>query len=246
MAIFKTLANFNGANGSRPGGALIIDAAGDLFGTTSLGGAAGEGTVFELAAIGGGYASAPTTLASFTGGAYTGPRSYLFADAAGDLFGTTSGIQMNGATSGNLGTVFELGRTASGFASTPITLVAFNNTDGNTPYGGLIADAAGNLFGTTNLGGTRSDGTVFEIARTAGGYASTATVLVSFNDTDGSAPSGSLLADAAGDLFGTTSLGGANGTGSVFELARTAGASPAHRPRWSASITCTGSCRMAL
>ena len=89
-----------------------------------------------------------TTLVNFDGTnggspAYAG----LFADAAGDLFGTTAG---GGAQS--LGTVFEIAKTASGY-STPTVLVSFNGTDGATPYAGLIADAAGNLFGTTYGGG---------------------------------------------------------------------------------------------
>jgi len=62
------------------------------------------------------------------------------------------------------------------------TLVNFNGTDGETPYGVLIAHAAGDLFGTV------SDGSVFEIAKTTGGYASTPTILVNFNDYDGETP----------------------------------------------------------
>jgi uncharacterized repeat protein (TIGR03803 family) len=118
--------------------------------------------------------------------------------------------------------VFEIIKTAHGYASTPITLVSFNETNGRLPEGTLIADAKGDLFGTTAQGGTNGDGTVFEIAKTATGYASTPTTLVSFNGTDGAAPLASLTADAKGDLFGTTSQGGTNGDGTVFEIAKTA------------------------
>jgi hypothetical protein len=86
----------------------------------------------------------------------------------------------------------------------------------------LIADANGNLFSTTFSGGANDSGTVFEIAKTAGGYADTPTTLVSFcalaNCADGAAPSAGLLADAKGNLFSTTSVGGANGRGTVFEV----------------------------
>ena len=86
------------------------------------------------------------------------------------------------------------------------------------PDRSLIADAHGDLFGTTVRGGANGDGTVFEIAKTAHGYASTPTTLVSFNGTNGADPTGSLIADAHGDLFGTTEVGGANGDGTVFEI----------------------------
>jgi uncharacterized repeat protein (TIGR03803 family) len=97
-------------------------------------------------------------------------------------------------------------------------LVSFNGADGAQPEGSLIADAHGDLFGTTASGGANDLGTVFEIAKTAHGYASTPTTLVSFNGTNGANPHGSLIADAHGDLIGTTADGGANGDGTVFEI----------------------------
>ena len=205
----------NGGNGISPEAGLTTDAAGDLFGTTEAGGAFGDGTVFEIARTSGGYASTPTTLVSFKGSNGSLPYSGLIADASGDLFGTTKG----GGTSID-GTVFEIVRTSSGYASTPTVLANFNYADGANPDAGLIADAAGNLFGTTNSGGN-GDGTVFEIARTSSGYASTPATLASFNLTNGSGPVASLIADAAGDLFGTTQSGGANMDGTVFELTGT-------------------------
>ena len=82
--------------------------------------------------------------------------------------------------------------------TTLITLVSFNGANGAGPSGDLIADANGNLFGTTSGDGANNDGTVFEIAKTATGYASTPTTLVSFNGANGRAPEGSLIADANG------------------------------------------------
>jgi len=69
------------------------------------------------------------------------------------------------------------------------TLVSFDIADGENPQGGLSADAAGDLFGTTNAGGANGDGTVFEVAKSGNGYASTPTTLVSFDATDGYDPS---------------------------------------------------------
>ena len=80
--------------------------------------------------------------------------------------------------------MFEIANTATGYASTPITLVTFNGAgNGATPGASLIADAAGDLFGTTESGGADGDGTVFEIANTATGYAATPTTLVTFTGT---------------------------------------------------------------
>jgi T5SS/PEP-CTERM-associated repeat protein/uncharacterized repeat protein (TIGR03803 family) len=213
-----TLVSFNNTNGENPEAGLIVDAAGDLFGTTSDGGAGGYGTVFEIAHTGGSYASTPTTLVSFNHTDGTYPFGGLIADAAGDLFGTTWGGGANGD-----GTVFEIANTGGSYASTPATLVSFNNTDGANPYGNLAVDAAGDLFGTAGFGGANGDGTVFEIANTGGTYASTPTTLVNFNGADGAYPLAGLIADAAGNLFGATSEGGANGDGTVFEIAKTGG-----------------------
>ena len=171
-----------------------------------------------------------TTLVSFNNTDAL-PYSGVIADAAGNLFGTTS---LGGADFS--GTLFEIAtstETSTGYASTPATLVSFNDTDGYEPVGGLIADAAGDLFGTTEGGGMYGDGTVFEIAKTSTGYAGTPTTLVSFNDTtanEGAVPQAGLIADAAGDLFGTTSIGGEYGDGTVFELVNNGGGS--YRTRW--------------
>jgi hypothetical protein len=202
MPTLTTLVNFNSGGGIGPGGNLLADAAGNLFGTRAGGGANNDGMVVEIANTSTGYASTATTLASFsstTGG--TPVNAGLIADAAGNLFGTTS-------YDGSFGTVFEIANTGTGYATTPITLASFNGTDGTAPFGNLIADAAGAFFGTTEEGGANGDGAVFEIANTSTGYASTPIALVSFNLTDGYAAESGLIADAAGDLFGTTAEGG--------------------------------------
>jgi uncharacterized repeat protein (TIGR03803 family) len=249
LVSFCALANC--ADGANPTGGLIADAKGNLFGTTGNGGAnvapgAFGGTVFEIVnnAQGRGheadrrnhrhpgpdYASTATPLASFCALANCAdgalPRGGLIADADGNLFGTT---YTGGASDG--GTVFEIVKTASGYASTVSTLVSFcalaNCADGATPNAGLIADAKGNLFGTTFGGGANGRGTVFEIFKTASGYASSPTILASFcalpNCADGAGPQADLIADAKGNLFGTTSAGGAgNNGGTVFEIVNNA------------------------
>ena len=174
-----------------------------------------------------------TTLVNFNGTNGWWPVAGLIADASGNLFGTTfyggAGFipPPEDPSTPDLccwpvdaanGTVFEIVKTASGYASTPTTLVSFNGSDGMFPASGLIADAEGNLFGTTSGGGANGQGTVFEIAKTADGYASAPTTLVSFNGTNGASPEAGLIADRSGNLFGTTMEGGAYNDGAVFEV----------------------------
>ena len=210
-AILTTLTNFNGASGQFPNAGLSADAAGDLFGTTATGGAYGYGTVFELVNNGGGGYT-PVTLLSFSSTpGVAGSDSGVIADAAGDLFGTIP----SGGGAGD-GAVFEL--VNNGGAYTAVTLLSFNGANGALPFACLIADAAGNLFGTTASGGANGDGTVFKIAKAGAGYASTPNTLFSFDGANGAGPVSGLIADTAGDLFGTTPSGGAYGYGTVFEL----------------------------
>jgi len=141
----------------------------------------------------------------------------VIGDAAGDLFGTTAGGGANGD-----GAVFEIPKTASGYGSETILYSFTGGADGANPVAGLIADTAGDLFGTTAGGGSIGDGAVFEIPKTAAGYGPE-TVLYNFGGSgDGASPVAGLIADAAGDLIGTTAKGGANGDGAVFEIPKTA------------------------
>lgn len=206
------LVSFDGTNGYYPLSSLIVDTNGNLFGTTEYGGAYGYGNVFEIAKTTSGYAD-PTTLVSFDGTTAAYPFAGLIADANGDLFGTTA----NGGTLGD-GTVFEVAKTTSGYATTPAILVSFDGTDGANPNAGLIADANGSLFGTTEDGGASGNGTVFEVVKTSSSYAATPTVVINFDGTDGGDPLGGLIADANGNLYGTTAEGGLSGDGTVFEI----------------------------
>ena len=171
--------------------------------------------MFEVAKTASGYGPV-TTLNNFTGGDEGAvPTGGLIADAAGDLFGTTTE-----GGSGGYGTVFEIPWTASGYG--PVTVLAsFSGANGADPLAGLIADAKGDLFGTTGFGGSTDDGAVFEIPKTASGYGRV-TVLANFNGANGADPEAELMADANGDLFGTTQDGGSNNDGAVFEIRKTA------------------------
>jgi len=121
-------------------------------------------------------------------------------------------------------------------AGTLSVLTAFNGGDGASPYGTLIADSAGNLYGTTLNGGANNSGTVFELTPPAAGQAAwTETVLFSFSNSTGTSPGGSLTADSAGNLYGTTQAGGAYDGGTVFKLAPPAQGQTA----WTPTVLCT-------
>ena len=191
---------------SPDGGTLITDPDGNYFGTAYAGGPNNTGGVFEAAA----GTDALTGVAFLTTSAGNQPVGGVVQDSAGDLFGTTD---FGGAN--NLGAVFEV---AAG-ASTATALVPFSMATGGRSVSGLAIDAAGDLYGSTFQGGANGLGTVFEIA--AG--TSALTVLASFTDDSGYNSEGTLLIDAAGDLFGTASNGGANDDGTVFEVAASSG-----------------------
>jgi hypothetical protein len=225
---FTTLFSFDGGfTGAYPQAGLTTDANGDLFGTTDQGGVNNYGTVFEIQNIGTVaapvYASMPTTLASFnvSNGSY--PQAGLTTDANGDLFGTTTLGGVN-----NCGMVFEIkniGTVASPVYTGLTALVNFDGPDGFDPNAGVIANANGDLFGTTLYqNGANNYGTVFEIQNTgtvaAPIYSDTPTTLVSFNGSNGQSPN-ALIFDANGDLLGTTPSGGANNYGTVFEIQNT-------------------------
>jgi uncharacterized repeat protein (TIGR03803 family) len=104
-------------------------------------------------------------------------------------------------------------------AATLTRLASFNGTNGQYPLAGLIADSAGNLYGTTYEGEASGLGTVFKLTPPAAGKkAWKETVLVSFNSTNGAYPEAGLIADSAGNLYGTTEGGGTSNLGTVFKL----------------------------
>jgi uncharacterized repeat protein (TIGR03803 family) len=203
-----------GTDGADPYGGLIFDSAGNLYGTTVSGGVYGGGTVFELKLNADGTYS-ETVLHSFDSNTGDGAIPYcsLAIDKSGNLYGTT----YYGGTYGN-GTVFELAHGANGTWKERI-LHHFNANakDGFNPYAGIVLDSSGNLYGAAYSGGSYGSGTVFELARTISGRWQYK-ILHGFNYTNGSAPMGSLIFDAKGNLYGTTQYGGSLQHGVVFEL----------------------------
>ena len=214
------------ADGANPNGGLVWGAEGNLYGTAAYGGDSscypGCGTVFKLNTNG-----QVTVLHSFTAGADgVYPYAGLIRDMKGNLYGTTAGGgKPTKLCPTGCGTVFKVGKTGE-----ETVLYSFKGgTDGVTPYAGLIRDAAGNLYGTTPWGGDPSCsdglggrcGVVFKVDSSG-----KETVLYRFKGADGDGPYlGSLVRDAAGNLYGTTSYGGnlscggtGLGCGVVFKL----------------------------
>jgi uncharacterized repeat protein (TIGR03803 family) len=215
---YKVLYSFLGQpDGAFPTG-LIRDANGTLYGITEFGGTGtcsnnnfpGCGTVFTV-----GPSGKETVLHSFAGyptdGAF--PNATLVQDSSGNLYGTTQG---GGAY--QVGTVFKVDASGTETVLYSFCPTKFPCTDGSYPLGALILDANGSLYGTTHGGGSANYGTVFKVDQNG-----TETVLYSFTDsTDGAYPQAGLIFDAAGNLYGTASLGGAGcngqGCGVVFKL----------------------------
>jgi uncharacterized repeat protein (TIGR03803 family) len=215
---FLRLAAFTGrADGAFPLAGVILDNNGNLYGTTSAGGK-GSGTVFKIAP--GKPLKTVYTFCSRTGCTDgSGPHAGLIIDKSGNLYGTTNAGGGHGG-----GAVFEV--TAAGvervlYGFCAKIVVAFC-ADGDLPVAGLVMDKASNLYGTTPAGGANGDGVVFELSFNPGKGIWVETVLHSFCSksgcADGSTPLGGLVMDTAGNLYGTTQLGGAHGAGVVFEV----------------------------
>jgi len=198
--------------GSCPGfGEVTFDQAGNIYGTLSC----CHGAVYELTPSG-----TPTALYYFTGGDDgDDPQSGVIFDHAGNLYGTTE----QGGTSG-CGTVYELSPNGSGWTEKVLYSFqcGFGASSGSFPIGGLIFDAAGNLYGTTNYLGANNGGTVFELSPSGGGNW-TFSVVYSLKysgsfDFIYYGPTGTLAMDSSGSLYGTTVMDGPLLAGSVFKL----------------------------
>jgi uncharacterized repeat protein (TIGR03803 family) len=221
-------------DGANPVASLTFDKAGNLYGTTSSGGnndncgdsyyTASCGTVFELSPASGGNWT-ERVIYNFQGANDgCGPLSSVVIDAAGNLYGTTISNGGNQSNCGGYGTVFELAP-GSGGTWTESIIYNFNNTGAYYPSG-VILDEAGNLYGTAGLGYPQS--VAFELSRGQSGWTEN-TLYVFSGGADGGNPSGDLLFDSSGNLYGTTALGGitsgcnGKGCGTVFELSPAAG-----------------------
>lgn len=202
------LYNFTGgADGGYPSqGELILDAAGNLYGTAGMGGSGGFGVVFKLDSAG-----AETVLYNFTAGPDGGwPHAGVVRDAAGNLYGTAqTGGDLTCGFGFGCGVVFKVDANGN-----ETVLHDFEGgADGVSPFGNLVLDTAGNLYGTTTAGGASNEGVVFKVDPIG-----TETVLHTFTGPDGGGSTGRLVRDAAGNLYGTTSGGGASKQGTVFKV----------------------------
>jgi uncharacterized repeat protein (TIGR03803 family) len=213
--------SFNGTDGANPSG-MIFNGVRNYYGATHSGGAHGNGTVFELAPESGGDWIERVVHSFYMNGTDgIGPDTGLIVDAADNIYGTT----FSGGVVGG-GIVFELMPTVG----TPWTEKVLHNfgggRDGTFPAGSLTMDSAGNLYGTTIIGGAQNLGTVFELTPTASGRWKE-TILYSFSNTgtDGYRPEGGLTLDASDNLYGTTYYGGIYGYGTAFKLLPAAGGS---------------------
>jgi uncharacterized repeat protein (TIGR03803 family) len=212
---FRKNSKGQAVHGETPSGSLLLDGAGNLFGTTESGGADGYGTVFKLTANG-----TETVLYSFKGwvaGDGGVPLAGVAADSEGNFYGTTmmGGSIVNG-TGCNCGTVFKIA--PDGSETILHSFAGVQGGDGANPRAGVLLDSSGALYGTTFEGGTNPDsyGTVFKIA--ADGTYSMLHSFRSQNAGDGACPYAGLIMDGAGNLYGTTTEYGASDAGTVFEV----------------------------
>jgi len=248
--VLNALFEFNGNNGKAPSGGVAIGPSGALYGLTSTGGPSNAGVVYELQppfsicqAVTCYWSQ--TILHNFTAlddGGFPGYGTPIF-DGAGNLYATA---ELDGAQNG--GVVFKLSR--SGNQWTETILHDFGGgEDGVEPDAGLVFDASGSLYGTTLSGGINQCqgsfcGTVFQLVPQQDGSWHE-NVLFNFNTLDaGSYPTSTLVLDQAGNFYGTTSSGGSNNGGTVFELSPANGwtfsvlnALPAGGGQWCTSLT---------
>jgi uncharacterized repeat protein (TIGR03803 family) len=220
----KVLHNFDGPNGNHPISGPVREGSSNLYGTTQSGGAANLGTVFKVDAE-----RAETVLHSFSGSDGTLPSGPLVQDASGNLYGTAAlGGNLSDCQGSGCGVVFKID---AGGKFTVLYAFTGTNGDGILAGPGLLLDSAGNLYGTTQLGGDLNCstgggygcGTVFKVDPTG-----KETVLYNFTGArgDGAEPWTTLAMDSAGYVYGTTQFGGVysgvcaiqNGCGTVWKL----------------------------
>jgi uncharacterized repeat protein (TIGR03803 family) len=212
------------SDGEFPTGDLTFDEAGNLYGTTNLGGR-DTGNIYELTPSANGWTESIVHTFSFTDGA--DPFGGVIFDNAGNLYGTT---EQGGAHA--RGTVFQFTHSGSGWTGNLLSIFQ-GTSDGAYPNAGLILDQAGNLYGASSAEGSGGGGTVFELSPSGGGW--TYTVLYGFtgsgggncpnpgNQYAGPGPWASLAMDGTGNLYGTTLCDGANKVGNIFKLTPSGG-----------------------
>ena len=226
---YTVLHTFSGDDGLGPFSGVTVDGAGNLYGTTKYGGVAncdlGCGVLFKLTPQGPGWNFAP--LYKFTGPSDgKAPIARIVFGPDGRLYGTTF---LGGNPAANAGTVFALApppavcRSACSWIKTTLWTFGQYDGDGLRPnYGDLVFDAAGNLYGTTEEGGTTRPlcgpgcGTVYMLSRSQGPWSET--LIYQFGDGPGFHPYAGVTFDANGNLYGTTAYGGSADWGLIYQL----------------------------
>jgi uncharacterized repeat protein (TIGR03803 family) len=221
---FNVIYNFTGGqDGGGPETGLTMDSAGNLYGTTWYSSAIGGGTVFKLGRLRSGWLLTP--LHNFTGdgdGCQLDGRVIFGPD--GSLYGTTVYGGSGGCEGDGYGTVFSLKPPPSVFSPwKESVLYRFTGTDGAFPHGDIAFDQSGNLYGTAFQGGLYGSGAVYQLSHATGVW--TKNVLYTFTGgEDGGQPFGGVIRDSGGSIYGTTSVGGTHGYGTVFQLVPGGGA----------------------
>ena len=212
----EVIHSFGDGDGEYPASDLVMDAAGNIYGTTTQGGDFNSGTVFMLSPSGGGWSE--SVLYSFTSGA-DGAQPYngVTLDAQGNLYGTAVTGGTGSACEGGCGVVYKLTRSGSSWSQSVIYDFTGGN-DGSGPGAGLTFDASGNLYGMTPTGGAFGLGVIYKLTPQAGGTW-TQTVIHAFTGgNDGATGSAGRLLYDGGVFYGAATVGGANGKGTVFKL----------------------------
>ncbi len=214
--VTKVIYSFAGANdGEYTDTDLVIDSAGNLYGTSVQGGAFGGGTVFRLTPSGNGWIH--TVLYSFTGGADGGePYKGVTLDVQGNLYGTavTGGT---GSCEGGCGVVYKLTNSGGSWSQSVIHYFSGGN-DGSGPGAGLTIDNHGNLYGMAPTGGANGLGVIYRLNPDTSGNWKFKVIHTFTGGTDGATGSAGRLLLHSGHLYGVATAGGANGKGAAFEL----------------------------
>ena len=209
----SVLHSFGGAgDGNLPyRSVMIFDNAGNLYGTTALGGSNSYGTVFQLTPSGSGWTE--KVIYSFTDGNDGGyPYAGLILDQSGNFYGATT----DGGTGGG-GTVFELSPSGGGWTYSVLYSITGPSGDQCGPAWTLLMDSGGSLYDTTQCDGANNLGSVFKLTNAGGSW--TYTLLHDFTGgDDGGYPASSVTLDKSGNLYGTTNYGGTKGQGVIWEI----------------------------
>ena len=201
---FTAIHNFSELDALNPYGGVVLDSAGNIYGETEFGGSLNKGATYELQ-----YPSwTETNLHNFNGTDGDRPLGGMVLDANGNLYSTTN----RGGANGGGGQVYTL--TNSGGNWTLTDIASFAGFSG--PWGNILMDHAGNIYGTTVQDGAYSFGSVFKLMPSGGGY--TLTTLHDFNGQDGAYPHGAIVMDASGNLYGTATAGGPHNQGVAWEI----------------------------